>query len=379
MIRSWQWRDSDFIGGMILILALVGGCWLLFYIPMALFSFGVNPVSRDYPPSEGEILVVSVMFMLITGVGALLHGLLLRWYLRAGHFFTAHWAVMHTLVWTLTFLLLYYRPSGITHTSIAVLCGGVIGFLQGLTLTLYCNRALWLVVLHPLAFVLASYIFTSYWSTNFWLRALGALGVYGLLSGMSFIVVLKNAPPAPPATGSRPHRRKVTLWALILVEGLGLIALLLVISDWRRAWYLQGPQAPVYATAAEVIRETFGGVRRSSENEVYALVLRFPPPTDYGSQTQIVVLEDYSKAYLDPVDTQFFAFKTIALSPDQAMQLEAVRRAWCANPPQEAHPKATATSYAIGVRCRELDTIKGFQLPADSIPVAVRALIQAFE
>lgn len=227
--------------------------------------------------------------------------------------------------------------------------------------------------------MLALYLFTSYWSTNFWLQALGALAVYGLLSGMSFLVVLKNAPPAPPETGSRPHRRKVKVWALILVEGLGLIALLLVISDWRRAWYLQGPQAPVYATAAEVIRETFGGRGRTLGNEVYALVLRLPPPADYGSQTQIVVLEDYSKAFLDPVDTQFFAFKTIVLSPDQAMQLEAVRRSWCANSPQEAHPEATATSYAIGVRCRELDTIKGFQLPADSIPVAVRELIQTFE
>jgi len=367
--KTWSPTDKGVWGGWVAIITVF---WLLF-LALA-FIFGISaidshPAWRDFPPLE-HIFIANVIFVaFFPGLVGVVQWLLLRAYIQRRSWWMPLWVLATIIGWTGVLVLTLQPPPDLPLWCVWIIGGAINSLLQWLVLRPYLFQAGWwalaqfgtLIVSVALSAVVPFFV-------------LMAGPFYAALSGYVLVSLFRAA----LSRRASPTSTTKTKWSwsdtLSICGFLICVGIMLVgATYWRTLWYLSPPPPPIYPKAATVIERTVGG-RRS--NESYIFVVRFPPPAG-GHQEQIVVLEDYTAAFREPVDAFFFTLRSAQLTQAQAEPLEALRRRWCQQRPMFRPLQPHEPFYDLGVWCREEHNVQDIQIPVDQLPMEVEMLMYA--
>jgi hypothetical protein len=363
MLPSWKtWRqtDKEMWSGWVVTITLF---WLLFLV--LTFITGISaidshPAWRNFPPRE-RIFVADVLFFAwFAGLVGLAQWLLLRTYIQHRSWWIPSWVVASVVSWTGILVVIGRAPSDIPLWSLWITGAVVSALLQWLLIRPYLAQAAWWA-LSDLSVLALSIVLSTI--IPFFLLVAGPF--YAALSGYVLISFFRSASLHADDQTSPIARQWIWHDMLSILCFWGCIGVILVgYTHWRVLWYLSPPPPPIYPNAAAVIAQTVGG-RRATEH--YTLVMRFPQPAR-GHQEQIVVLDDYSNVFREPVDAFFYTLRAAKLSGEQITTLDTLRAHWCQQEPQFRSLQPTEPFYDVGVTCREQQAIKDVQIPVDQLP-----------
>jgi hypothetical protein len=372
MLSSWKtWSpiDKGVWGGWVAIITIF---WLLF-LALAFISgisaIDSHPAWRDFPPLE-HIFVADMLFVAcLPGLAGVAQWLLLRAYIQRRSWWVPLWVLATIIGWTGILVLTLLPPPDLPLWSVWIIGGAINSLLQWLVLRPYLFRAGWWA-LAQLGTLILTVVLSAI--APFFVLVAGsfyaALTGYVLVSLFRAAVSRRDSPTVTPrAKWSWPDT--LSICGFLICVGIILVGA----TYWRMLWYLSPPPPPIYPNAATVIERTVGGRRA---NESYILVVRFRAPAR-GHQEQIVVLEDYSAAFREPVDVFFFTLRSAHLTQAQAEPLEALRRRWCQQRPTFRPLQPQEPFYDLGVWCREEHTVQDIQIPVDQLPMEVEMLMKA--
>ena len=367
--KTWSPTDKGVWSGWVAISTIFWLLFLAFAFISGISAIDSHPAWRDFPPLEHIFIADAIFVAFFPGLVGVAQWLLLRAYIQRRSWWVPLWVLATIIGWTGVLVLTLQPPPDLPLWSIWIIGGAINSLLQWLVLRPYLFQAGWWALAQ-----LGTLILTVVLSVAVPFFVLIAGSFYAALTGYALVSLFRSALARRNAPTSSPTMKwsrsdTLSIFGFLICAGIMLVGA----TYWRMLWYLNPPPPPIYPNAAAVIARTVGGRRA---NESYIFVIRFPAPA-HGHQEQIVILDDYSATFREPVDAFFFTLRSAHLAPAQVEPLDALRRQWCQQRPTFRAIQPHEPFYDLGLWCREEHNVQDIQIPVDQLPLEVEMVMNA--